>query len=256
MKISVITVCFNSAATIGDTLRSVAGQTYPNVEHIVVDGGSHDETLNIIREYAHPGMKWQSEPDRGVYDAMNKGIGMASGDVVGFLNADDFYDNPDVLADIAKAFANPDVDATYADLVYVSQADAFRVVRYWKSGEYAKGAFSRGWMPPHPTFYARQEVYQRLGGFDLDYHMAADVECLMRLIEVGGIRLHYIPKVMVCMRMGGLTNRSWTNVAKQNLEIIRAARKNQIPFSILRFFVLKFFSRAAQFIRRLGYERH
>jgi glycosyltransferase involved in cell wall biosynthesis len=247
LKISIITVCFNSAGTIKDTLESISRQDYPEVEHIVVDGGSTDGTVEILRE-SQQVSSWVSEPDRGIYDAMNKGLKLATGDVVGFLNADDVYADHAVLTDIAKAFSDTGVQACYGDLVYVSRNDVSHVVRYWKSDEYAKGGFSKGWMPAHPTFYARREVYEEFGGFDLDFRMAADVEFLMRVIEAGGIRFQYIPRVLVRMRLGGVTNRSISNVLKQNLEIVRAARKNNIPFSITRFGLHKLANRLMQFV--------
>lgn len=246
LKVSVITVCFNSAGTIKDTLESISLQDYPEVEHIVVDGGSTDGTVEILHQNQQIS-SWVTEPDRGIYDAMNKGLKLATGDVVGFLNADDVYADPVVLSEIAKAFSESDVQACYGDLVYVSRNDVSHVVRYWKSGEYAKGNFSKGWMPPHPTFYARREVYEEFGGFDLEFRLAADVEFLMRVIEAGGIRLQYIPKVVVRMRLGGVTNRSISNVLKQNLEIVRAARKNDIPFSVASFALHKFANRLMQF---------
>jgi glycosyltransferase involved in cell wall biosynthesis len=249
LKISVITVCFNSAGTIKDTIESISQQDYPKVEHIVVDGGSTDGTIDILRGSRWVS-SWISEPDFGIYDAMNKGLRLATGDVVGFLNADDVYATPTALSQIAQAFSNPEVDACYGDLVYVTQDDISRVVRYWKSGEYTKGNFSKGWMPPHPTFYARHEVYERFGGFDLNFKIAADVEFLMHVIEAGGIRLKYIPKLLVRMRLGGVTNRSLSNILKQNLEVARAAKKNNIPFFMIKYALCKSANRLTQFVRK------
>jgi glycosyltransferase involved in cell wall biosynthesis len=246
MKISVITVTFNSAKTIADTLNSVAAQTYPNIEHIVVDGASTDKTLALVRNHSNPNIRLVSELDKGIYDAMNKGFALASGEVVGFLNSDDFYADAAALAKIANAFQDPAVDACYADLVYVTQ-DNSRVVRYWKSKPFAKGDFAKGWCPAHPTFYVRKSVIERLGYFDQSYKLAADVEFMMRYLERGQIRAAYIPHVLVRMRIGGATNQSWKNIVLQNKEIFSALRKNGVPFSRIWFAANKVVGRLWQF---------
>ncbi len=246
MKISIITVCFNSARTLGDTLQSVAAQTHPEIEHIVVDGASTDDTLAIVRGWMEHSIRLVSEPDAGIYDAMNKGLALASGEVVGFLNSDDFYADAAVLTKISNAFQDPTVDACYADLVYVSQ-DNSRVVRYWRSKPFAKGDFAKGWCPAHPTFYVRKSVIERLGLFDRSYKLAADVEFLMRYLERGQIRTVYIPHVLVRMRLGGATNQSWKNIVRQNKEVFAALRKNGVPFSRVWFAVNKVVSRLWQF---------
>lgn len=254
MKISVITVAFNSAKTITGTLNSVASQTYPNIEHIVVDGASTDETLALVRNHSNTDIRLVSELDKGIYDAMNKGLALASGEIVGFLNSDDFYANTAVLAIIANAFQDPAVDACYADLVYVNQANS-RVVRYWKSKPFAKGDFSKGWCPSHPTFYLRKSVIERLGFFDQSYKLAADVEFMMRYLECGQVRAVYLPHVLVRMRLGGATNQSWKNIVHQNKEIFAALRKNGLHFSTKRFAVNKVVSRLWQFAVGL-FRRH
>lgn len=246
-KITVITVAYNSAKTIEDTLNSVAVQTYPNVEYIVVDGASTDETLTFVRNYRNPNIRLVSEPDKGIYDAMNKGLALASGEVVGFLNSDDFYADASVLEKIANAFQDPAVDVCYADLVYVTP-DNSRVVRYWKSKQFTKGDFAKGWCPAHPTFYVRKSVIERLGLFDQSYKLAADVEFMMRYLERGQVRVAYIPHVLVRMRLGGATNQSWGNIVRQNKEIFAALRKNDILFSRILFVVNKVVSRLDQFI--------
>ena len=249
LKISVITVCFNSAKTIADTLRSVAAQTHAEVEHIIVDGGSTDGTLTIIDRHRERLATFISEPDRGVYDAMNKGIMRATGDVVGFLNADDVYADATALEAVAAAFGTPGVDACYADLVYVEKQDMSRIVRYWRPGEYRLGLFRKGWMPPHPTFFVRREVFARFGMFDLQYRLQADFELAMRFLEVHRIRAAYIPRILVNMRMGGMSNNSYLNILKGNLEAYQACRKNGLPVSI--FFILhKLCSRLPQFFSK------
>lgn len=233
LKISIITVCYNSAATIVDTLRSVAEQTYPDVEHIIVDGGSGDGTLSLVREFRRHSGPLVSEPDRGIYDAMNKGLALASGEVVGFLNSDDVFADPGVLGRIATAFEAAEVDACYGDLVYVAASSSDRVVRYWRSRPYQPGLCRRGWMPAHPTFYVRREAYQRYGGFDDSLHIAADFEICLRLLEVHRLRVTYLPGVLVRMRAGGVSNSSLRNVIRSNREVSWALRKHGYPAGLL-----------------------
>jgi len=225
LKISVITVSFNAAATIGETLRSVASQSYGNVEHIVVDGGSTDGTVEIIRRHEAGLARWVSEPDKGLYFAMNKGVGMATGDVIGVLNADDVYAGPDALAHVAEAFQMRGVDSCYADLVYVDKRRG-GVVRRWTSGEYTKGMFRKGWHPPHPTFFVRREVYERHGVFDPKFRISADYEIMLRFLERRGVSTTYIPEVLVRMRTGGLSNQSLMAIVSANVECCRAWRRN------------------------------
>lgn len=250
MKISVVTVCFNSAATIADTLRSVREQSYPDIEHVVVDGGSSDRTAEIVATEGGRVAKFVSEPDRGIYDAMNKGIGLATGDVVGFINADDFYASEDVLAKVAEMFRHSGVDACYGDLCYVKEFDTQSIVRYWRSSEFRPGLFASSWCPPHPTFFVRRKVYERFGHFDLSYRIAADVELMMRFLEIHHVRARYLPEVLVKMRMGGTTNKSLKNIAKQNGEILRALRKHGLATNPLGFFAKKLISRGRQFITK------
>jgi glycosyltransferase involved in cell wall biosynthesis len=250
VKISVITVCYNSAATIEDTLQSVARQTHPDVEHIVIDGGSTDGTREIIDRHRHRIAKVVSEPDRGIYDAMNKGIRLASGELVGTLNSDDIYETDQVLARVAEVMTNPALDACYGDLVYVDRATMQRVLRYWKSKPYQSGACLRGWMPAHPTFFLRRALYERYGGYDLHFRLQSDFEMMLRLFEVHRIRTEHIPEVMVRMRMGGVSNSSIRNVVAGNLEAMRACRKHHFAVNPW-FMVRKVLSRLPQFTARL-----
>ena len=243
MKISVITVCRNSAATIADTFSSVEAQTHPDIEHIVVDGASSDDTLAVIKDHCGRVACLVSEPDHGIYDGMNKGLRLSSGEVIGFLNADDVYADTNVLARVAKTFEDdPCVEACFGDLLYVTQ-DNQSVIRYWKSQPFASGSFSRGGSPAHPTFYIRRSALNRLGGFDLSYRLASDTEFMMRYLEKGGVRAAYIPHVQVRMRVGGATNRSLRNIFRQNLEIFRALKKNGVPYSLVSFMLHKLASR-------------
>ena len=250
MKISVITVCFNSAETIADTLKSIVNQTHEDIEQIVVDGGSNDSTLALVRDQALPGVIVISEPDKGICDAMNKGIAVATGDVIGFINSDDFYPSPGVLAVVVSAFESSGADCCYGDLCYVQQEDVSKIVRFWRSSPFASGKFSRGWCPPHPTFFVRREVYTRLGGFDLSFNIAADFELMMRYLERAHITSRYIPQVLVKMRLGGTTNRSLINIFKQNVEIRRALSSIGRRSSLVGFLSNKLFIRLIQFVSR------
>ena len=228
IKVSVVTAVFNSEKTIAQAVESVLSQNYPAVESVVIDGNSCDATLSILEPYRSRLGKLISEPDDGIYDALNKGIRHATGDVIGFLHADDLFENDGVLGKVAAAFEDPDVDAVYGDLVYVSHDNAERVIRYWKSGSYDQTSLSRGWMPPHPTFYVRRSVYERLGGFNEAYRIAADYDCILRFLGLGGICVAYIPEVLVRMRVGGESNRSLINIIRKSREDYRAIRENDI----------------------------
>jgi glycosyltransferase involved in cell wall biosynthesis len=249
MRLSVITVCRNARDTIGEALSSIHRQSYRPMEHIVVDGASTDGTLDVLRARQAGIARLVSEPDEGLYHAMNKGIALATGDYVGFLNADDIYAHPDALAHIAEALRGGGCDAAYGDLVYVRQSDPGAVVRYWRSGPYAAGRIERGWMPAHPTFFVRTALLRKLGGFDTGYRYQADYELMVRLFLKEGISSAYVPEVLVRMRVGGHTNRSLRNVYLGNMEAYRACIDNGIRVSPL-FILQKMFSRLPQFFAR------
>jgi glycosyltransferase len=217
VKISIITATYNSAATIRDTLEAIAVQHHPDIEHIIVDGGSNDDTLDIIASYPHVS-KLISGKDDGIYDAMNKGISVASGEIIGILNSDDLYTDDRVLSDVAAVFANPEVMTVYADLQYVDPGDLRKVRRRWISGPFKRNNFYYGWMPPHPTFFVRRQVYDRAGVFNLDLRSAADYELMLRILVKLGIAAHYIPRVIVKMRSGGASNASLFNRLRGNKE--------------------------------------
>lgn len=251
MNISIITVVYNCVSVINDCLSSVSGQSYPDIEHIVIDGASADGTLDVLQAHLRQLAVLVSEPDAGIYDAMNKGIVCATGDIIGFLNSDDFYAHDRVLEDVAQHFADdPMLDACYSDLMYVKQFDTSRTVRYWQSNGFVSGAFLRGWCPPHPTFFVRRSIYEQFGGFDLSYRFAADSELMMRFFEVHKIRVKHVPDVWVKMRMGGTTNKNWRNVWIQNQEVLRALRSHGLSANPLVFFAHKLWSRGLQFVRR------
>lgn len=225
-RISLITACFNAVETLPETLTSVAGQSGADVEYIVVDGGSTDGTVGLI-EGARVS-RWVSEPDGGIYDALNKGISLSSGEVIGFLHADDVFAHDRVLERIAERFADPTVQASYGDLVYVARGDTARVVRYWRSRPYSARALRWGWMPPHPTFYLRRSWYERVGGFDTSYRIAADYEHMLRVLRALDGQVAYLPEVLVRMRLGGASNRSLRNLWRKSLEDRRALRANRL----------------------------
>ena len=228
MKISIITATWNCADTLADCLASVAGQSYPDREHLVIDGASTDGARAILEAHRAQLAVLISEPDRGIYDALNKGIARASGEVVGLLHADDLYADTDVLARIAAAFADPAVDAVYGDLMYVSQADTDRVIRYWRAGAYRPARLHWGWMPPHPTLYLRRALYERHGVFDRRYRIAADYDLMLRVLSRLTGRVVYLPQVLVRMRLGGTSNRSLRQILRKSREDYRALRTNDM----------------------------
>lgn len=250
LQVSIITVCFNSAETIRDSIESVLSQNYPNIEYIIIDGGSTDGTLDIINKYQDKITVNISEPDDGIYDAMNKGMHNATGDVIGFINSDDFYPSKTVLSSIAQVFSDESIDACYGDLCYVKQNNTQSVVRYWKSSAFEPGSFRDGWSPPHPTLFVRRNIYEKYGMFDLDYKIAADVELMMRLLEVHDVNAAYLPEVLVHMRLGGETNKSIGNIIRQNQEIWRALKMHGLKPSLFRFIGGKVLSRGKQFVVR------
>lgn len=217
MKISIITAAFNSSATIADTLDCIGRQDHPDIEHIIVDGGSTDKTLDIVTAFPHVS-RVVTGKDEGIYDAMNKGIGLATGDIIGILNSDDVYTDGGVLSDVARAFADPAVMTVYADLQYVDSADLEKIRRRWRSGPFKPGNFYFGWMPPHPTFFVRREVYEQAGVFNLSMRSAADYELMLRILLKHRVPAYYIPRVIVKMRAGGMSNASLLNRLRGNKE--------------------------------------
>ena len=246
-RISIITATFNSAHTIADCLRSVAAQSYP-AEHIIIDGASTDATLEIVRELS-PSARVLSEPDNGIYDAMNKGIAMATGDVVGILNSDDFYAGPQVLEKVAALFLESGADALFADLVYVRPDNLERVVRYYSGAAFTPEKFAWGWMPPHPTFFVRRELYRRHGLFHTDYQIAADFEMTARLLARHKASYVYLPEVIVRMRTGGVSTRNLASNWVLNQEILRACAENGIATNFLKVYS-KYLRKVFQLVQR------
>jgi glycosyltransferase len=227
-KISIITATYNSANTILDTLNSLAGQSFKIIEHIVVDGGSTDGTLDILKGWDKYPLKVVVDKDDGIYDAMNKGIRLATGDVVGILNSDDFYVNSEVLSTVAEKMHLYSVDSVYGDLVYIDKFDKKKVVRSWRSCAYRTDLFEAGWQPPHPTFFVKRDVYEKYGSFDLSFAISADFELMLRFLEKYQITSAYIPEVLVKMRIGGESNKSIRNILVANINSLKAFQKNGI----------------------------
>jgi glycosyl transferase family protein len=235
MKISVITATYNSGKTLRDTIESVLSQDYPDIEYIIIDGASKDNTMDIIQKYEcrfNGRIKWISEPDKGIYDAMNKGIAMATGDIVGILNSDDFYTSNDVLTTVASSFKNNGIDAVYGDIHYVNDDDLKKCVRYYSSKAFKRWQMKLGLMPAHPSFYCRKKLYEKYGGFDLSYKVAADFECLLRLIFVHKIRTQYIPMDFVTMRTGGASTSGLASHKQILKDHLKAYKKNGVYSNI------------------------
>ena len=233
MKISIITAVFNNRDTVAEALDSVLSQSHGDNELLVIDGGSTDGTLDALSRYVDRVAFFVSERDDGIYDALNKGIANATGDVVGFLHSDDLMADECVLERVAEAFADPAVDAVYGDLVYVSRNDPANVVRHWKAGPFNVNQLRWGWMPPHPTFYVRRQLYEHLGRFDISYRIAADYDCMLRFL-MSGIRVAYIPELLIKMRVGGASNRSLSSLLAKSREDYQViSRHGMRPLSTL-----------------------
>jgi len=228
MLISVVTAVWNRADTVGGAVASVQGQTYREVEHVVQDGGSTDGTVAAVERAADGRTRLVSEPDGGIYDAINRGIGRASGEVIGLMHSDDLFAAPDILERVAAAFEDPAVDAVYGDLDYVAAADTARVIRRWRSRAFTPALLARGWMPPHPTLYLRRRVFEAHGLYDTTYRIAADYDAVLRYFSHPGFRAAYIPRVFVKMRMGGASNASLGRIVLKSREDLRALRRSGI----------------------------
>lgn len=249
MKVSVITVVYNGVATIRNTIDSILAQSYADIEYIIVDGGSTDGTVELVKQYGTRVAKFISEPDKGLYDAMNKGIRLATGDVIGLLNADDFYRHRDVIAHVVATFEHSGSDAVYGDMLYVDRNDVYKVKRYWQSGEYSPGAFLWGWMPGHLSFFARKRIYDRYGLFRLDLKSAADYELMLRFIHKHKISITYMNETTIVMREGGVSNGSLKNWLRGNLEDRRAWQLNDMKPNLLTLY-LKPIRKVVQLIKR------
>lgn len=254
MKISIITVTYNSINYIKDCLDSVRSQNHLDIEHIVVDGASIDGTLSFLKSKNKQLAKIISEPDNGIYDAMNKGIEVATGDIIGFLNSDDIYATNNVLSSVERLFQqDQNLEACYSDLVYVDAKNISKIKRYVKPGPFNLGLFSKGWCPPHPTFFVKSSIYNMHGNFntETDYKLGSDAELMMRFLEVKKIKVKYISEVWVKFRLGGISNKSFNNICKQNFAIIKALKKHNLKTNIIYFFVSKFIIKIKEYFRKI-----
>lgn len=248
MTISILTTVFNNASEISHAIDSVLGQSYPQVEYIVLDGASTDGTQDIVHSYGNRIHRVISEPDKGMYDALNKGIKIATGEVIGILHSDDTYYAPHTLAHVASLFAATGCDAMYGDLEYVSKTDPSQVIRYWKSNPFDVKKFRYGWMPAHPTLFLKKSVYEKFGGFDLQYTIAADYDFMLRTLGSGQLHCEYLPEVITRMRVGGASNKSLKNILRKTADDWRAIRRNKAggPMTL----VWKNLSKVGQFVKR------
>lgn len=228
MKVSIITSVYNNERTIEEAIQSVLNQTYKNIEYIVVDGKSEDGTINIIKKYNSQISIFVSEKDKGIYDGLNKGVHLATGDIIGFLHSDDIYADENIIFNVVEAFKKNGTDTIYGDLVYVDKEDTSKIIRFWKSGEYTLRKLCNGWMPPHPTFFVKREIYEKYGYFDLNFKISADYDFVLRLLGKCKISTSYLPKTLYKMRVGGASNRNIKNIIQKSREDINALRKNNI----------------------------
>ena len=245
MKISIITAVYNREKTVAQAIASVRGQTYADIEHLIIDGASKDGTLAAVEAARHDRMRLVSEPDGGIYDALNKGIRLATGDAIGLMHSDDFFAHDRVLGTIAEAFRDPTVDAVYGDLDYVSSSDPSRIVRHWRSGEFQPAKLKRGWMPPHPTLFLRRRVFETYGNYDTTYRISSDYDAILRYFGSGTLRPRYIPEVLVKMRTGGASGQSPIRFIQKNIESYNIIKRNKIGGLGVLF--LKNFSKIWQF---------
>jgi len=247
MKISIITSVYNNKETIEDAIKSVLAQTYQDIEYVVVDGGSTDGTLDVIGKYKDKIDIFISEPDKGIYDGLNKGVGLATGDVVAFLHSDDLYSSETIIEEIVKEFEASGVDGVYGDLIYTPKEDTSKVLRYWKSKEFDMSLLKKGWMPAHPTLFLKKSVYDKYGSFDLSFKIAGDYDFMLRVLSAG-IKVSYLSKVFYKMRVGGESNKSLKNIIIKSKEDLRALRKNNVGGFWTLF--IKNFSKIGQFLKK------
>lgn len=248
MKISLITVCYNSGKTIEDTFKSVQSQSYKDIEYIVIDGGSKDNTLELINQYKEIIDYSVSEKDNGLYDAMNKGIEKATGDVIGFLNSDDLFCDDMAVEKVMNVFnENSKIDSVYADIYYVDQNNTDKIVRKWITGK--QKTFKKGWHPAHPTLYIKKKVYNQYGGFNLKFKLASDFEIMLRFIEKYKISTIYLPEPLIKMRLGGETNKSVENIFRQNKECIKAFKDNDLKVNSVMYPFYRIIPKFFQFLK-------
>jgi glycosyltransferase len=245
MKVSIITAVFNNKVSIAQCIDSIISQTYSNIELIIIDGGSNDGTLEILSKYKDKINTLLSESDRGIYDALNKGVTLATGDIIGFLHSDDTFHNADVLKNIVESFANNKVDGVYGNLLYIDKKDPEKIIRNWQSKQYNRTLLRQGWMPPHPTLFLKREVYNEIGLFNLTYKISADYDFMVRVLNSEKYNIKFMPIYITCMKVGGASNKSLKNIIRKSSEDYKIMHSNRIGG----FFTLfkKNFSKLGQF---------
>jgi glycosyltransferase len=246
MRISIITCVLNNSNLIKESIKSFQTQIYKNKEHVIIDGGSIDGTLEVIKKFKNRNLILSTSSDNGIYDALNKGINLSSGDIVGILHSDDFYKDNKVLKTIAETFKKTDADLVYGDLVYVNKKYPFKVLRYWKAGKYFKKNLFNGWMPPHPTVFIKRSVFNRIGKYKTNYKISSDYDFLVRVFRKKNIKKIYISKILVNMRIGGMSNNSIKNIFKKSIEDFKIIKKNKIGGFLT--LLNKNFSKISQFL--------
>jgi glycosyltransferase len=248
MQISIITATYNSAETVSDCIKSVKYQTYKNIEHIIIDGASKDNTLEIVESMAHKETRIISESDNGIYDALNKALRIANGDIVGFLHSDDLFNSNETIEEVMNIFDTKNVSGVYGDLVYVNREKPDRVIRYWKSKPFTRRSLKFGWMPAHPTLFLKKDVYVEHGDFELEYRISADYDFILRILQDSSLQFEYLPKVITKMRSGGASNRSLGNILLKSKEDLKAIRKYKVGGILT--LILKNARKTLQFIQR------
>ena len=230
LKVSLITATYNSVKTFEMCANSVLNQTYSNIEYIIVDGQSDDGTIELLKSMAitHENINWISEADKGIYDALNKGLSQATGDIVGFVHSDDVLASDTILTEIADDFENKSLDGVYGDLEYVAKENSNSVIRHWKSKPFHPNLLNKGWMPAHPTLFLKRDVYEKYGDFDLSYNIAADYDFMLRILKDQTLKFSYLPEVITKMRVGGASNRSIKNIIQKTREDYTAVKSNQV----------------------------
>ena len=246
MRISIITCVLNNSNLIKDSIKSFQTQIYKNKEHVIIDGGSIDGTVEVIKKFKNRNLILSTSSDNGIYDALNKGINLSSGDIVGILHSDDFYKDNKVLKTIAETFKKTDADLVYGDLVYVNKKYPFKVLRYWKAGKYFKKNLFNGWMPPHPTVFIKRSVFNRIGKYKTNYKISSDYDFLVRVFRKKNVKKIYISKILVNMRIGGMSNNSIKNIFKKSIEDFKIIKKNKIGGFLT--LLNKNFSKISQFL--------
>lgn len=249
MKVSLITVCYNAARYLPDCIQSVLEQDHPDIEYLIIDGNSTDGTQEIVQSFGDRVSQFVSEPDQGIYDAMNKGLKLATGEVVGILNADDVYARPDIISQVVRCFAETGTDTLYGDLVYVPENDLDKIVRYYPGKDFHPRKMQQGNMPPHPTFFVKRNLYAQHGLFSTDYQICADFELMVRLFRVHEVSYQYLPLTMVKMRTGGSSTRGLKSTLTINEEMLHALRSNQLQSSRLRIYS-KYFRKVFQLFQK------